>query len=373
MRKIILILSLALTGFAQPYSPIPMHDFDDAISHWQLKNRDPYPRYNLNQITEIADNILLLQHNNGGWVQNLDPARILNEQEIESYKKAKTLEDSSFDNRNVFSQIEYLMNVFEQTKEVKYKNSAQKGLEYLLSKQMPNCGGWPHSLPPTQSYHHKLTIADEVFSGNLRLLRKISTNKAPFRNLDKAAIKNAKLALEKGDECLLRLQVKQNGVLTGWAGQYDPITFLPSQGRTFELPSIVSQETVEVLRYLMSIERPSKAQINSIESGIAWLKKSAIKDHKYETFDTGVLTKFPYHTTSIDRRLVEVKGAPPVWARFYDLNDNTIVLATRESVRVQKFSDIPIERRSGYSWYGYWPEPLLSVEYPAWKKRLGRK
>ena len=59
--------------------------------------------------------------------------------------------------------------------------------------------------------------------------------------------------------------------------------------------------------------------------------------------------------------------ASGLWARFYDLKDNSAVLATRDSRRVARYEDIPRERRTGYEWYGSWPERLLSKEYPQWK------
>ncbi len=373
MKKFLIAISVLFAlGFAAPLKPIPLDNFDDAIGHWQMAHREPYARYTPNQIREIGDNILLLQHNDGGWLQNLDPARILSPEEKAKYLAEKTSIAASFDNRNMFSQIEYLMNVYSQTREEKYRQSAIKGLEYVIAKQIPGCGGWPHSIPATQDYHAKLTVADEVFSGNLRLLRNISYRKAPYQGFDGNIREKAMVALARGDECLLKLQVRQNGVLTGWAGQYETTTFTPSMGRKFELPAIVSQETVEVLRYLMSIEQASPAQIAAIESGIDWLKKSAIKGVRYETFETGETTQFTYHATRQDRRLVNDENAPLLWARFYDLNDNSIVMATRESVRVYNYSDIPRERRTGYSWYGYWPARLLEVEYPAWKNRIGR-
>ena len=36
-----------------------------------------YARYHPSQTTEIADNLLLYQRDNGGWIENRDPARIL--------------------------------------------------------------------------------------------------------------------------------------------------------------------------------------------------------------------------------------------------------------------------------------------------------
>jgi PelA/Pel-15E family pectate lyase len=66
---------------------------------------------------------------------------------------------------------------------------------------------------------------------------------------------------------------------------------------------------------------------------------------------------------------VQDANAPRMWGRFYDLKDNSVVLANRDSVRVKQYSEITHERRTGYGWYGLWPEKLLSTEYPAWQAR----
>ncbi len=205
---------------------------------------------------------------------------------------------------------------------------------------------------------------------NAQNLRNISTGKFPFSSIDKTTKANALSALNKADSCLLRLQIRQNGVLTGWAGQYDKDSLQPSMGRKFELPSIVSQESVEILHYLMNIEKPSKAQVLAIESGIAWLKKSAIKGQRLETFKLENKQEFQYHNIDFDRRIVKDENAPLLWARFYDLNDNSIILANRDSIRVDAYDKINIERRTGYNWYGYWPQKLIDIDYPKWKMRI---
>ena len=46
------------------------------------------------------------------------------------------------------------------------------------------------------------------------------------------------------------------------------------------------------------------------------------------------------------------------------------VLATREGVRVAQYADIPRERRTGYTWYGNWPQNFLDRDYPKWQKRV---
>jgi len=353
-------------------APISLAAFSDGIKHWQDRHGKDYARYQPQQVTGIADNLLLYQRDNGGWIENRDPARILDATEKTAIVAEKAQATGSFDNRNIYSQIEYLYAAFGQTRNAAYRDAAARGLDYALAQQITSCGGWPHTVPGTASYHGYITIADEVTSGMLGLLRKIAAGADPFGQVDPATRTRAKSALDRGDECVLKLQIVQDGKLTGWAGQYDPKTLQPAQGRAFELPSIVSQETVQMLRYLMSIEQPSAAQVKAIESAVDWLRRSQIKGVRLEKVALEKPVQYQYHVATFDYRLVDDANAPPLWARFYDLKDNSIVLANRDSVRVKDFSEINPERRSGYAWFGTWPAALLDEEYPAWRARHPR-
>lgn len=353
-------------------APISLAAFSDGIKHWQDRHGSDYARYRPQQVTEIADNLLLNQRVNGGWIENRDPARILDATEKAALVAEKAQSRGSFDNRNIYSQIEYLAAAFGQTRKAAYRDAAARGLDYALGQQVASCGGWPHTVPGTTGYHGYITIADEVTSGLLRLLRKVSAGAEPFGYIAAATRARAKAALDRGDECVLKLQVVQDGQLTGWAGQYDPLTLKPAQGRAFELPSIVSQETVEMLRYLMSIQRPTAEQVNAIESAVGWLRRSQINGVRLEKVTLAKPVQYQYHVATFDYRLVNDTNASPLWARFYDLEDNSIVLANRDSVRVKDFSQIHPERRSGYAWFGTWPATLLNEEYPAWRVRHPR-
>lgn len=352
-----------------PEPSISLEAFSDGIKHWQDRHGKDYARYHSSQTTEIADNLLLYQRDNGGWIENRDPARILDAGEKVALIAEKKQATGSFDNRNIYSQIEYLSAAYARTKRNEYRDAAARGLDFALAQQIASCGGWPHTVPGTASYHGYITIADEVTSGELRLLRKISAGYGYFFYIDVATRARAKAALDRGDECVLKLQIAQGGKLTGWAGQYDPVTLKPAQGRSFELPSIVSQETVEMLRYLMSIQNPSAAQINAIEGAVDWLRRSQIRGVRLEKVTLEKPVQYQYHVATFDYRLVDDVSAAPLWARFYDLQDNSVVLANRDSVRVKQLSEIHPERRSGYAWYGTWPAALLNDEYPAWRAR----
>ncbi|MDO6385902.1 pectate lyase [Uliginosibacterium sp. 31-12] len=375
IRSALLGVLLGMLGgqaVAAGYTAVSLQGFDDGIKHWRNRYGDKYEKYAPEQIREIANNVLLYQRLNGGWIENRDPTRVLSYAEKAQIQEEQKIESASFDNRNVYSQIEYLAAVYGQTGEARYREALLRGLDFTLNNQHKKCGGWPHTVPGEQSYHPYITMADEVTSGVLRTLRKIAAGSAPFAFMPAATRARAGAAVKRGDACVLQLQIVQNGQLAGWAGQYHPDTLLPANGRSFELASIVSQESIEMLRYLMGIDKPTPAQIRAIEGGVKWFERSALKGLKIETVKLDQPVKYEYHTATTDRLLVEDPAAPLLWARFYDLKDNSVVLANRDGIRVAKYADIHHERRTGYAWYGQWPAKLLDSEYPAWCARLQR-
>lgn len=346
---------------------IPLDGFADGIHHWQNLHGRDYPRHAPDQVAAIADNLLLYQRRDGGWTENRDPARIVPDAERDAIRAESAREGGSFDNRNIYTQVEYLAEAHALTGDARYRDAALRGIGFILAHQIATCGGWPHTVPPTQRYHPLLTIADEVTSGVLGTLRGIADGAPAFAFVDAPLRQRVREAVRRGDACLLALQVRQDGVPTGWAGQYDPEGLLPAQGRSFELPSIAVQESVAVVRYLMSIPDPSPEVVAAIESAVDWLRRVPLDGLRLETFEAGQ-AQFRYHATGQDRRLVEDPDAPPLWPRFLDLADNSAVLATREGIRVASYAQIPRERRTGYDWYGQWPRRLLEREYPRWQQ-----
>ncbi|MFN7054733.1 pectate lyase [Hyphomonas sp.] len=335
-----------------------------------MKRDADYPRHAVDDVTAIADNLLIMQRDHGGWIENLDPLKVLSPEAEAAFIGEKKDARGSFDNRNVYPQIEYLAGAFALTGDARYKAGAEAGLRYLLNHQFENCGGWPHSVPAASAYQGRITVADEVFSGPLTLLRSIAEGIPPLDIIDADLRAASQAALARGEDCLLRLQVRKAGRLTGWAGQYDPETLAPVGGRSFELPAIVSEETVEILRYLMSIAEPSPEMIASIEAAAEWLRTSAIEGVRLETVPLEAEAEYTFHNTRSDRRLTPDPEAPPLWARFYDLEDNSVVLANRDGIRVERYDQVHPERRTGYSWYGNWPAKLLESEYPEWHCRV---
>jgi len=70
--------------------------------------------------------------------------------------------------------------------------------------------------------------------------------------------------------------------------------------------------------------------------------------------------------------LIKDPDAGPLWARFYEIGTNRPLFVGRDSVIRYDVMEIDAERRNNYGWYSSEPAGLLSREYPAWRKRLGR-
>jgi len=374
---------VALLGLAVPVAPAPapraftavsLDGLGDGIRHYRNRHGADYPTYPAQQIVEIADNILLMQRTSGGWIENQDPTRVLDAGERARLLAEKDKPDISFDNRNITAQVAYLAAVLEQTGDPRYRQAARRGLEVILAQQEPTCGGWPHTVPAREPYHSHITIADEVTPLLLAQLRQVAASTPPFgfTSTDPALRERAARAVARGDACLLRLQILQRGARSGWAGQYDRQTLRPALGRSYELPSLVAWESTGVLRYLMSIPDPPPEVVLAVEGGVGWLRRSQLTGLRVETFPAEPV-RYQFHTSTTDRRLVEDPKAPPLWARFYDLEDNSVVLANRDGKRVTRYGDIARERRTGYAWYGDWPARLLAEDYPAWRARVAAR
>lgn len=366
---------LSFAGMAEShaetaYRPIPIDGFQDAIKHWNDRTgENTVQYYALHQVDKIADNLLLYQRESGGWPTNKHPLRIVSTEERAQAIENKSLSDASFDNRNIYPQIKYLSQVYLQTGETKYRDGALKGLRYTLDRQYVN-GGWAHSPDRTErAYYRHITIADEVMPGVLGFLREVAAAKPPFEYIDDDLREQAARAVFKGDELLLAMQVRIDGKPAGWAGQYHEKSLKPVKGRAYELPGILAWETVPVLQYLMSIDNPSPDTVAAIQGGIAWLKSVKLNGFRVERVDTAG-QRFDFHAADYDLVVVDDAQAKPIWARFYDLKTSEPFLANRNGKRVYQLSEVDIERRTGYSWYGYWPERLLQEEYPAWKQRF---
>ena len=116
----------------------------------------------------------------------------------------------------------------------------------------------------------------------------------------------------------------------------------------------------------MEIKNPSSEIIEAVESAIKWFEKSKIEGIKIETVAVKEYEK------GFDRVVVKDKNAPPIWARFYDINTNCPIFSGRDKIIKDSLAEIEIERRTGYAYYTNSPQRLLEVDYPKWKEKISK-
>jgi len=263
--------------------------------------------------------------------------------------------DSTIDNGATYTQLSFLARVVTARPQEQHRESFLRGLDYLLQAQYPN-GGWPQFYPDLSGYYKHITYNDDAMIGVMKLLRDIADAKPAYTFVDRERRDRAASAVEKGIECILKTQVMVSGKRTVWCAQHDEVTLAPAAARTFEVVSLSGGESVEIVRFLMSIKDPSPATIDAIESAITWFEQSQLKGIKW--IENGT-----------DRVVVQDPNAGPIWARFYEIGTNRPIFAGRDGIVKYSVAEIEHERRTGYNWYVDAPAKLIQKDYPAWKKK----
>jgi pectinesterase len=189
----------------------------------------------------------------------------------------------------------------------------------------------------------------------MNLLREVAES-TDYGFVDTNRRKAAGIAFERGIECILKCQIRVNGKLTVWCAQHDEVDYEPRPGRTYELVSLSGKESANILQLLMSLENPGTRVINSVKSAVAWYESAKI---------TGIRQKW----NSGDKIIVKDPNAPPLWARFYEIETNKPIFSGRDGVKKYDMAEIEAERRNGYNWYGRWGE-TVAKRYKEWISNL---
>ena len=312
----------------------------------------------------IADNFIIYQRSSGGWPKNIDMAKPLSDVEKAAILRQKNNNDSTIDNGATYKQLAFLARVYTAQHQERHRESFLKGLDYLLKAQYPN-GGWPQFYPHLHGYHKHITYNDGAMIGVMTLLHDVAAAKPAFAFVDEARRAAAAKAVEKGIECILKTQVVVNGRRTVWGAQHHEVTLAPAPARTFEPVSLSSDESVDIVRFLMSIKDPSPAVVDAVESSVRWFEQSELNGIKWiEKAD-------PSQPSGMDRVVVKDPNGS-IWARFYEIGSNRPIFAGRDGVVKYDVAQIEHERRTNYNWYVDAPAKLLKRDYPAWRKRTAR-
>lgn len=273
---------------------------------------------------KISD-ILKYQNADGGWAKG--------------YNKATgDWKHSTIDNGYTYSEIRRLASEYRKTKNKTYSAAAIRGINFLLKMQYSN-GGWPQVANST-GYHKHITYNDNAMINVMKLLDEVSNRKGDFSFIDNNLANRCKKSVDKGVDCILKTQVKVNGKLTAWGQQHDERTLKPAGARAYEVPSLCTAESVNIINFLKT--RKSTPQIRaSIKAATDWFNKVKITGTKISKTSKGL-------------KVEKDPKAAPIWARFYEIGSNKPIFANRKGQVFYNVNQIEVERQLGYAWYGNW-------------------
>ena len=129
----------------------------------------------------------------------------------------------------------------------------------------------------------------------------------------------------------------------------------PRSARSYELESLSGAESAAILRFLMSIDNPNPNLRRAIQSGAVWYASAEISGIRVER-------------KGGDRIVINDPNAPPLWARFYEIESGRPFFCGRDGVKKYTLAEIEAERRNGYAWYGQWGKEVAAL-YEKWKKK----
>lgn len=362
---LILIISLiyisqsinAATVLADSWSNVVNGKCSDQTTAW----------WSSTEAIRITNNVLLYQKDCGGWTKNINMQLVLTDAQKTALivDKPKNTE-ATIDNSACLYELLYLSKVYKAITSDSLKNviktSFTKGILYYLKAQYAN-GGWPQFYPLKSGYYTHITYNDNAIINVMNNLRHVYLKDTYYSIILSDSIANvAKIAFDKGVNCILKTQYIQKYKLTTWCAQHDEKTLLPTNARAYELASLSGGESANIIKLLMSLTTQTKEIKRAIYSSVAWYDGVRIKGQRVESFtNTDGLS---------DLRVVLDANASDMWARFYTLTGNRPFFCDRDGIMKFSLAEIGYERRNGYSWYNTSGNDVMTA-YNTWLPKYG--
>lgn len=335
----------------------------------------PADWYGTAEARHVADNIVSFQTPAGGWGKNQNRAGPLRKrgqgyvpvEKLPAYAAGDIQSIDAgwsyvgtIDNGATVTELRFLARVQARSPGAKgeaYRTAFLKGARYLLTAQFPN-GGWPQVFPLQGGYHDALTYNDSAVSHVATLMLDIAGRKGDFAFVPPAIAAEADVAAARACDVIVATQVRVDGKRTIWGQQHDALTLPPAGARNFEPAALSTDESVDLLLFLMKQPQRTPPIEAAIHDGVAWLRAYALKD-----------VEWPRRPDGPQGRLLAAKsGAGPIWSRFYDLRTFQSIFGDRDRTIHDSVNELSVERRNGYSWFSTSPIKLFQA-YDRWVSR----
>ena len=350
-----------------------------ALGSWvRVAHNFPEDDLVTDEAARIAQNVLDYQLETGGWPKNYPMHDVISPEEREILLAQKSdRKRGTIDNVATFTEMRFLARMARATKRKKYLEGLVRGIDFLIYLQYPN-GGWPQFDPAKQGYWSQITLNDGAMINAMEMLREIYEARPPFDvPIAKEKRQAAREAFDRGVACLLKMQIRQDGQPTLWCQQHDKDTLEPCIGRAFELPSICTLESYDVVKLLMSLDPLDYVDKNkvvtfaeikaAIDGAKDWYAKTAIRGYKIED-------NWRRPDGMLARRLVKIpeEESKPMWCRYYTLKDNRPFTGTRQSTMNFDFSEMEQGENMNYMWFNGCGE-AMARDYPNWLERVKKR
>lgn len=305
--------------------------------------------YSGEEARTIADRVIARQTTVGAWTKGIDYTQ---PHPNPSPAEHEVWGGGTFDNDATIFELRYLALVLarahESPRSAGWRKAFLRGLHYVFECQYPN-GGFPQIYPLAGSYHDAITFNDNAMTHVLELLRDVSAANPEFAFVPAPLREEARQRLERGLDCVLKTQLKgRDGRRTIWCQQYDALTLRACAARNFEPIAASACESAELVTFLMSLSQPSSKVRRAVEDAVAWFRRTPVQGITWSRFTNDAL-------------VVVSPGAPPIWARFYELNTDKPIFGDRDRTIHYAVGELSSERRAGYTWYGDWPAAVLKA------------
>ena len=316
----------------------------------------------------IADTIVSFQTPSGGWSKNQDRTRLprLRGQRYANDAETMEVDTGNFDApRDRFWTFVGTLDNGATTTEMRFLGRVQaqlpgkegdacraaivKAVRYLLMAQYPN-GGWPQNYPLEGGFHDGITFNDNAVAEAAMILEDIAEARPEFAFVPQDLRRQAGAASARAVRPILDAQVVVDGKKTIWPQQVDAMTLQPISARNYEMRSLASAESAEVLIFLMRQPQPTPEIRAAVDAGVAWLKTHAVYGKAF--------TKV---SDEEGRKLVDRPGAGPLWSRNYDIQTGKPIFGDRDKSIHDDVNGISKGRRNGYSWYNATPQKAITV------------
>ncbi|MCD8090485.1 MAG: pectate lyase [Clostridiales bacterium] len=303
----------------------------------------------------LADNYLSWQMDHGGWdkaVESQAAERWNGTDPKNKFSGWSSIEGEpigTIDNSSTYTQMRQIAAVYREVKDDKYKESIEKGLDFIFKLQYES-GGLAQVYPRRGNYSDYVTFNDNAMINTLIMLEDMEEGAYPFDSDIISAEYRAKIeeCLDKATDYILKAQIVSQGVPTAWCAQHDPVTYEPRGGRAYELPSISGQESINIIKFLMNRKEQTEEIKYAVDCAVEWYKKSEVKGYKY-------VKKDPENVYFVE------DPDSSMWYRFYEINTNRPIFSDRDGIVKYNLLEVGEERRNGYTWAGSWGKNIIEI------------